>query len=86
MVRQRLNSRMFPQTAISSLYIFRGRLRAIQKKWLYIAEKTGAEIYEIDPLVPYPTEYTPTTEVAAKEKEENARPEIKNPIDVSNYS
>lgn len=51
----------------------------------YIAEKTGAEIYEIEPLVPYPTEYTPTTEVAAKEKEENARPEIKNPIDVSNY-
>lgn len=51
----------------------------------YIAEKTGAEIYEIEPLVPYPTEYTPTTEVAAREKEENARPEIKNPIDVSNY-
>lgn len=40
----------------------------------YIAGKTGAEIYEIEPLVPYPTEYTPTTEVAAKEKEENARP------------
>ena len=51
----------------------------------YIAGKTGAEIYEIEPLVPYPTEYTPTTEVAAKEKEKNARPEIKNPIDVSNY-
>lgn len=51
----------------------------------YIAEQIGAFVYEIEPLVPYPTEYTPTTEVAAKEKEENARPEIKNPIDVSNY-
>lgn len=51
----------------------------------YIAEQTGAYLYEIEPLVPYPTEYTPTTEVAAEEKENNARPEIKNPIDVARY-
>lgn len=51
----------------------------------YIADKTDATIYEIEPLVPYPTEYTPTTEVALEEKNNNARPEIKNPIDLSNY-
>lgn len=51
----------------------------------YIAEQTNAILYEIEPLVPYPTEYTPTTEVAAQEKEENARPKIKNPIDISNF-
>lgn len=51
----------------------------------YIAERTHAFVYEIEPLVPYPTEYTPTTEVALEEKNNNARPEIKNPIDVSEY-
>lgn len=51
----------------------------------YIAEKTNAVIYEIEPLVPYPAEYTPTTEVALEEKNSNARPEIKDPIDVSKY-
>ena len=51
----------------------------------YIADKTDATIYEIEPLVPYPTDYTETTEVALEEKNNNARPEIKNPIDVSNY-
>ncbi|MDE6868524.1 MAG: hypothetical protein K2J83_05225, partial [Clostridia bacterium] len=56
-----------------------------EKMALYIAEQTNAVVYEIEPLVPYPTDYTETTEVAADEKENNARPAIKNPIDVSNY-
>ena len=51
----------------------------------YIAQKTDATIYKIEPLVPYPTEYTPTTEVAKEEKDRDARPEIKNPIDVARY-
>lgn len=34
----------------------------------YIADKTDATIYEIEPLVPYPTDYTETTEVALEEK------------------
>lgn len=56
-----------------------------EKMAMYIAEKTGAVLYEIEPEIPYPTEYTPTTEVAAEEKENNARPAIKNPIDVVRY-
>lgn len=56
-----------------------------EKMATYIAEQTEATLYEIVPLVPYPTEYTPTTEVALEEKNSNARPEIKNPIDVSTY-
>ena len=41
-----------------------------------IAAQTGADIFRIEPVTPYPTEYTPCTEVARAEKEANARPAI----------
>ena len=51
-----------------------------------IAEATGADTFEIVPVKPYPKEYSPTTEVAKKEKNENARPEITGTMpDVSKY-
>ncbi|MBQ8698838.1 MAG: flavodoxin [Schwartzia sp.] len=51
-----------------------------------IAEATGADTFEIKPAKPYPKEYTPTTERAKKEKNENARPEIVGTMpDVSGY-
>lgn len=46
----------------------------------YIAEQTGSAMYEIIPLNPYPDNYTETTEVAKAEKDNNERPEIKNPL------
>ena len=46
----------------------------------YIAKETGGTLFRIDPVKPYPTEYTPCTEVAKKEKEENARPAIKEKV------
>lgn len=42
-----------------------------------IADQTGAVLFEIEPVTPYPTAYTPTTEVALEEKNRNARPAIK---------
>ncbi len=42
----------------------------------YIASQTGATLFRIEPATPYPTEYKPCTEVAKKEKEQNARPAI----------
>lgn len=42
-----------------------------------IAEQTGGDLFEIVPVKDYPTEYTPCTEVAQKEKNDNARPAIK---------
>ena len=42
---------------------------------------TGGDIFEIEPVNPYPTDYTPCTEVALEEKNNNARPEIKNRVD-----
>lgn len=51
-----------------------------------IADLTGAGIFEIVPVVPYLEEYTPCTEVALEERDNNARPEIQNlPASVSEY-
>ena len=52
-----------------------------------IAEKTGADIYEILPETDYyPYTYSALTDVAKKEQNENARPAIKGELpDVSGY-
>ena len=41
-----------------------------------IVRQTGANIFRIEPVVPYPTDYTECTEVAQEEKNNNARPTI----------
>lgn len=41
-----------------------------------IVRQTEADLFRIEPVVPYPTEYTPCTEVARAEKEADARPAI----------
>ena len=41
-----------------------------------IVRQTGADLFRIEPVVPYPTEYTPCTEVALEEKNNTARPAI----------
>ena len=46
-----------------------------------IVRQTGADIFRIEPVVPYPTEYTPCTEVALEEKNNDARPAIKNKVE-----
>lgn len=51
-----------------------------------IAEFTGADTFELVPVNPYPEEYTPCTEVALEERDNNARPAIQNlPDSVSEY-
>lgn len=51
-----------------------------------IAEQTGGTLFEIEPVVPYPTEYTPCTEVALEERDTDARPAIKNTVeDMESY-
>lgn len=64
-------------------YIERGNTRILAEM---IAEKTKAELFEIKPAKPYPKEYTPTTELAKREKEEKARPEILGELpDIAQY-
>ncbi len=52
-----------------------------QRMALEIATRTGADIFRIEPVTPYPTEYTPCTEVARAEKEANARPAISGKVE-----
>ena len=46
-----------------------------------IVRQTSADVFRIEPVVPYPTEYTPCTEVARAEKEADARPAIANEVE-----
>lgn len=46
-----------------------------------IQDITGADVFRIEPVTPYPTEYTPCTEVAREEKDNNARPAIKGTVE-----
>ena len=46
-----------------------------------IVRQTGADIFRIEPVVPYPTDYTEFTEVAQEEKNNNARPTIADEVE-----
>ena len=46
-----------------------------------IAQKTGADTFEVKAAKPYPDEYEPCTEIAKQELEENARPAFEKNID-----
>lgn len=46
-----------------------------------IQNATGADLFRIEPVTPYPTDYTPCTEVAREEKDSNARPAIKDRVE-----
>lgn len=41
-----------------------------------IAELTGAEMFKIETVTPYPESYSETTDIAKREQDENARPEL----------
>lgn len=46
-----------------------------------IVNQTGADLFRIEPVVPYPTNYTECTEVAQEEKNNNVRPVIANEVE-----
>lgn len=47
---------------------------------------TGGDLYKIETVHEYPAEYQACCDLATKEKEEKARPELKNPVpDMSEY-
>lgn len=50
-----------------------------------IADKTGADLFEIKPVAAYPDNYNACVEQAKREKEENARPAIKDDINIDAY-
>lgn len=57
-----------------------------EKMATYLQNQTGADILELIPANPYPTDYNETGDVAKAERDENARPEIANlPDTISEY-
>ncbi|MCM1176118.1 MAG: flavodoxin [Clostridium sp.] len=50
-----------------------------------IAESTGGDLFEIAPVKEYPKTYSACVDVAKKEKESSARPEIAGDISVEDY-
>ena len=46
-----------------------------------IVAHTGADLFRIEPVTPYPEDYTECTEVALEERDSDARPAISNTID-----
>lgn len=50
-----------------------------------IAETTGGKLFEIAPVKEYPKTYDTCVEIAKKEKDANARPEVKGDISVEDY-
>lgn len=50
-----------------------------------IAAETGADLFEIKPVKDYPADYTECTEVAQQERNDGARPEIKEDKDIAPY-
>lgn len=63
-------------------YIEKGNTHIVAEM---IAEETGGTLFHIEPVTPYPEDYTECTQVAKKEKNENARPAIKGDIKVEDY-
>ena len=50
-----------------------------------IAAKTGADMFQVEPVKEYSADYTKCTEEAQKELRANARPSYKGDIDISPY-
>ncbi len=51
----------------------------------FIADNTGAEVFEIKPIIPYPEDYTKCTEIAKEEVDTKARPEIAKDKKIEDY-
>ncbi len=70
---------------------FGGELKVIEKGNTeviaeYIKDYLDADIFKVEPLNAYPSDYMGCTEVAKKEQEDNARPELKEVLtDIGQY-
>ncbi len=48
---------------------------------LLIQENTGADIFRLEPKIPYPTDHSTLVDLVKKERTENARPELAKSVD-----
>lgn len=66
-----------PNKVLIAYFSWGGNTKTVAE---YIAAQTDGELFEIEPVVPYPSSYTPCTEVALEERDNNARPAIKDKV------
>lgn len=59
-------------------YSWGGNTRTVAQQ---IQQETGADLFEIQPAVPYPSDYQECVDVAKKEVNENARPAVANKVE-----
>ena len=70
---------------------FGGELKNIEKGNTeviaeYIQEFTGADLFKVEPALDYPDDYMKCIDIAKKEQEDNARPDLKEVLgDISAY-
>lgn len=70
---------------------FGGELKNIEKGNTeviaeYIQELAGADLFKVEPVVDYPEDYMKCIDVAKKEQQQDARPELKESLDdISSY-
>lgn len=67
-----------PDKVLIAYFSWGGNTQAVAE---YISEQTQGDLFRIEPVNPYPTEYTPCTEVALEERDSNARPAIKDKVE-----
>ena len=64
-------------------YSWQGNTRKIAK---YIAQATGGRVFEVEPVMPYTTNYSAAVAQARKEIKENFRPELKTMPEITSCS
>lgn len=60
-----------------TLIVYFSKTNTTQAVAQLIRAETNADVFQVERKEPYPEQYSPTTEVAKSEKEDNARPELK---------
>lgn len=69
-----------------TLIVYFTRTNNTQQIANHIEALTGADLYRIEVVNPYPSDYNEATRVAEREKDENARPQIANlPENIDEY-
>lgn len=71
----------YSQSDGKTLVVYYSRTGNTEVVAKHIQSSTGADMFRIETEKPYPQDYTETTEVAKKEKNDNARPGIKGKIE-----
>ena len=62
-----------------------GKLGNIQFAAQIIARETGADLFRLETVEPYPLDHDPLVDQAAQEQDDNARPELTALPDLSGY-